>query len=60
MDDNKLSKEDQQRVDEYLRSGYNQTPRQPFKPMRLLLVLLVIVGLMSVASVLIARLNGIV
>ncbi|WP_372748726.1 DUF3094 family protein, partial [Litorivivens sp.] len=30
--DRKLYPEDQQRVDEYLKSGYNDTPRKPFKP----------------------------
>ncbi|CAH0991909.1 hypothetical protein SIN8267_02024 [Sinobacterium norvegicum] len=59
MEENKLNEEDQQRVDEYCRSGFNKTERPPFKPMRLLLGLLAIVGLLSVCSIFLARMNGI-
>lgn len=33
---NKLSKEDQDRVDKYLNSGFNTTERKPFYGLRLL------------------------
>jgi hypothetical protein len=59
MEENKLNEEDQQRVDEYCRSGFNNTERPPFKPMRLLLVLLAVITLLSIGSILLARMNGI-
>lgn len=39
----KLSDEDQARVDEFLKSGYNQTEKKPFRPLLLLAVLWVVV-----------------
>ena len=58
-DERKLYPEDQQRVDEYLKSGYNETPRKPFKPMRLLAMLLIVVTAFSVFSIFVARSSGI-
>ena len=59
MEDNKLSAEDQRRVDNYLKTGFNRTPRKPFRPLRLLLFLLAIVGTLSLGSILVARLSGV-
>ena len=56
---NKLYPEDQARVDEYLKSGYNNVERKPFRPLRLLLILIVSVSLMSGGSILLARLTGV-
>ena len=58
-DERKLFPEDQRRVDEYLKSGYNETPRKPFKPMRLVFMLLAVVTAFSVFSILVARSSGI-
>lgn len=55
----KLYPEDQAKVDEYLRSGYNETERKPFKPLRMMLLLLVVVTSFSVLSIMIARLAGV-
>ena len=46
----KLSKEDQDRVDTYLKNGFNQSERQPFRPLRLLGVLWVIVSALGFIS----------
>ncbi len=55
----KLSPEDQQRVDEYLKSGYNDTPRKPFKPMRMIVMLIVVVTAFSAFSIFLARSSGV-
>lgn len=55
----KLYPEDQERVDQYLKSGYNDTPRKPFKPMRLLMMLIVVVTAFSVFAIFLARSSGI-
>ncbi len=39
----KLSEEDQARVDEFLKSGYNRTEKKPYRPLLLLLVLWIVV-----------------
>ncbi|MFB0990136.1 MAG: DUF3094 family protein, partial [Porticoccaceae bacterium] len=39
LEQKKLSKEDQEHVDNYLQSGFNTSERQPFRPWRLLGVL---------------------
>ncbi|MDE1462712.1 DUF3094 family protein [Spartinivicinus poritis] len=45
MTNNKLSKEDMKRVEQFLNTPVNQVERQPFKPMKLLLIItLVVVG----------------
>ena len=53
MSDNQervLSDEDQAKVDKYLQSGYNETERKPFKPIKLMFVLYAIVIALSVMS----------
>lgn len=59
MKENRLYPEDQARVDGYLREGYNDIERKPFKPMRLMIMLTVIVTAFSVLSVVIARVAGV-
>lgn len=54
-----LSDEDMARVEEFLESGVNDTPRKPFKPLRLMIMLIVVVMGMSFLSVGITRLAGI-
>ena len=44
-EENKLSKEDQDRVDNYLESGFNSVERKPFRPWRLVAVIWVLVVL---------------
>ena len=41
--DNKLFPEDQARVDEYLRTGYNDVERKPFRPLYMIILLNVVV-----------------
>ena len=55
MGENKLYPEDQARVDQYLKEGYNDVERKPFRPLRLLGILALIVTAFSVLSVGIAR-----
>lgn len=57
--DRKLYPEDQQRVDEYLKSGYNDTPRKPFKPLRMVILLITVVTAFSAFSIFIARSSGV-
>lgn len=59
MKENRLYPEDQARVDAYLREGYNDIERKPFKPMRLIIMWTVIVTAFSVLSVVIARVAGV-
>lgn len=56
---NKLYPEDQARVDEYLRTGYNDVERKPFRPLKLLVILILAVSTMSGLSLLLARLTGV-
>lgn len=56
---NKLYPEDQARVDEYLKTGYNNVERKPFRPLRLLVILILSVSVMSGGSILLARLTGV-
>ncbi|MCX4028238.1 DUF3094 family protein [Endozoicomonas sp. SM1973] len=45
MTNNKLSKEDMKRVEQFLNTPVNQVERQPFKPMKLLFIItLVVIG----------------
>ena len=55
----KLYPEDQAKVDEYLKTGYNETERKPFKPFRLLLILLIVVTSFSFVSLFLGRLAGV-
>ncbi len=58
-DKERLSDEDMQRVEQFLRSGYNDTPRKPFRPLLLMVVLTAVVAALSSLSLWIARLNGV-
>lgn len=55
-----LKPEDQALVDEYLRRGYNDFERKPFKPLRLLLVLWIVVTLMGLFALGYTRYHGII
>jgi len=55
----RLSEEDRQRVEQFLCSGCNDTPRRPFRPLLLMVVLTAIVAGLSSLSLWIARLNGV-
>jgi hypothetical protein len=44
FEENKLSREDQAKVDEYLQTGFNGIERRPFRPLRLLGVIWIIVA----------------
>lgn len=56
---NRLNPEDQQKVDEFIKSGVNSVERKPFKPLRLLLMLVGVVMGLSILSQLLARWAGI-
>ena len=58
-DTDKLSEDDLQRVAVYLRSGYNDTERKPFRPLLLMGLLTLTVTTLSVLSIWIARASGI-
>lgn len=55
----KLSEEDQARVDRYLNSGYNRTSRKGFKPLVLLIILAFVVWGIGYGSALITKLAGV-
>jgi hypothetical protein len=57
--DNRLYPEDQARVDQFLKEGYNDVERKPFKPIRMMILLLCVVSGLSGLSILITRLAGI-
>ena len=59
MGENRLYPEDQARVDQYLKEGYNDVERKPFRPLRLFVFLMAVVTGLSVLSVLLARHYGI-
>lgn len=56
---NKLYPEDQARVDQFLKKGYNDTERKPFRPLKLLFILAIIVSVITVTSLALARLGGV-
>lgn len=56
---NRLHPEDQKRVDDYLKRGYNSVERKPFKPFRLMLMLVAVVLLLSFFSQLLAHWAGV-
>ncbi|WP_346838648.1 DUF3094 family protein [Microbulbifer sp. SAOS-129_SWC] len=58
--DQRLSAEDQVKVDNYLQSGVNSVERKPFRPWLLLGVILVVMTLLSLLSYFIARVKGVV
>ena len=59
MSDNKLSPEDQQRVDQFVSTGINAVERKPFRPIRLMLILIAIVSSLSLLSIFITRWAGV-
>jgi|TARA_R110001583_G_scaffold24211_2_gene88555 hypothetical protein len=56
---NKLNPDDQAKVDAFLKQGYNETERKPFRPMKLLGILFVIVSFITVGSLVLARMSGV-
>ncbi|GAA4097848.1 DUF3094 family protein [Zhongshania borealis] len=56
---NKLNPDDQAKVDTFLKQGYNETERKPFRPMKLLGILFVIVSFITVGSLVLARMSGV-
>ncbi|MBB3047796.1 hypothetical protein FHR99_002062 [Litorivivens lipolytica] len=58
-EERKLYPEDQKRVDEYLKTGYNDVERKPFKPMRMIVMLIVVVTGFSAFSIFLARSSGV-
>lgn len=60
MANTKLSPEDQARVDAYIKRGYNDVERKPFRPLLLLFFLFLIVSAMGGLAYLIAKVQGVV
>jgi hypothetical protein len=58
-EEKQLSDEDMERVKSYLSSGYNDTERKPFRPIRMMLLLVIVVVSLSALSVYIANQAGI-
>ncbi|WGL15055.1 DUF3094 family protein [Microbulbifer bruguierae] len=56
----KLSDEDQAKVDHYLKTGYNDVERKPFRPLLLLVIIVGVLTLLSLLSLIIARTKGVV
>lgn len=59
MANNKLSPEDQARVDQYISTGYNDIERRPFRPGLLFLMLIIVLISLSGLSYLIAVAAGV-
>lgn len=57
---NKLTPEDQARVDKVIHRGVNSVERKPFRPFLLLGVILLVLTLMSGLSYLIAWYHGVI
>ncbi|MBU3069365.1 DUF3094 domain-containing protein [Aestuariicella sp. G3-2] len=57
---NRLSPEDQQRVDRYLSSGVNQTERKPFRIWRLFAFIWALLGVMGGVSYWLALRHGVI
>ncbi|MGQ9425744.1 DUF3094 family protein [Gilvimarinus sp. F26214L] len=60
MANSKLSPEDQARVDEVVKTGYNDVERKPFRPLYLLLILYLIVSALGGLSYLIGKIEGVI
>lgn len=58
--ENKLYPEDQAKVDAYIKRGYNDIERRPFRPLLLLLVLFIVVSALGGGAYLIAYMNGVI
>ncbi len=56
----RLSPEDQARVDQVTRSGYNETERKPFRPWLLLLTLWTVVSALGLFAWAYTRYHGLV
>jgi hypothetical protein len=56
---NKLYPEDQAKVDAYLKQGYNNVERKPYRPLKLLGILLIMVSTISAGALLLAWMSGI-
>ena len=56
----KLYPEDQQKVDQFLRSNVNSSERKPFKPLLLLLIIFGVLGVLTLISYVVALRHGIV
>lgn len=56
----KLFPEDQKKVDQFLREGYNDVERKPFRPGLLFIMLFAVLLVFSTISFLIARAVGVV
>ena len=57
-EENKLSKEDQDRVDNYLESGFNSVERKSFRSWRLVAVIWVVVAVLGYISWFIGKKAG--
>ena len=58
-EERKLYPEDQARVDEYLRTGYNDVERKPFRPLYMMILLLTVTFSFSGIAVWVAHRAGI-
>lgn len=56
--ENKLSPDDQAKVDGFINSGYNDIERRPFRPIRLALILWGIVAMLGLIAWLYAKKLG--
>lgn len=56
---NKLYPEDQAKVDAFLKQGYNNVERKPYRPFKLLGILLIMVSTISAGALLLAWMSGI-
>tara|TARA_B100001057_G_scaffold162302_1_gene162960 strand:+ start:217 stop:402 length:186 start_codon:yes stop_codon:yes gene_type:complete len=50
FEEKKLTEEDQERVNSYLKSGFNSVERSPFRPLRLLVLVWVVVAILGFVS----------
>jgi uncharacterized membrane protein len=58
-EERKLFPEDQARVDEYLRTGYNDVERKPFRPLYMMILLFTVTVSFSGLAVWVAHRAGI-
>jgi hypothetical protein len=59
VEEKQLSDEDMARVNAYLKSGYNDIERKPFRPIRMMIMLMAVVSILSLLSLFIARQAGV-
>lgn len=60
MANTKLSAEDQARVDAYVKRGYNDVERKPFRPLLLLFFLFLIVSSLGGIAYLLGKIQGVI